>query len=159
MQINKVRLIHKAFEKDPVHIATYTPGLNEKGKDVHWILEDIYKSSQNAMDSWSNPDITCYENGFKYDGSRNFTMIAPLNKNPKLKDGPCKGKYMGHRSTSCGDLCQVVYKNKTDYYFCAAIGWKKITADQYNKIITIKDELELRDYFAKANLGKENIDG
>ena len=86
--IEQIRLIHKAFEKDPVHIATYTPGLNEKGKDVHWILEDIYKSSQNAMDSWSNPDITCYENGFKYDGSRNFTMIAPLNKNPKLKDGP-----------------------------------------------------------------------
>mgnify|MGYP001218159828 FL=1 len=161
MRILKAKLIHKAFETEPVHIATYTPGYNEKNKDVHWILEDIFKSSQNLMDSWSNSEIVNEDTGFKYDGSKNFTWVKSVKDNPKNKEG----YHMGHRSTSCGDLVMVFTKDvsdpvqqfKTQYYFCAMIGWKEISKEQFEKICKIDDEIALQDYFLKANLGKELV--
>ena len=49
MQIEKIRLIHKAFEDEPNHVATYVPNNN---KNVLENLEDLYSRTQNLDFSW-----------------------------------------------------------------------------------------------------------
>jgi len=48
-QIEQIRLIHKAFEDEPNHVATYVPNNN---KNVLENLEDLYSRTQNLDFSW-----------------------------------------------------------------------------------------------------------
>ena len=47
--IEQIRLIHKAFEKEPNHIATYVPSQN---LTVEENLEQLYSRTQNIESSW-----------------------------------------------------------------------------------------------------------
>tara|TARA_R100000781_G_C4046692_1_gene115973 strand:+ start:360 stop:677 length:318 start_codon:yes stop_codon:yes gene_type:complete len=47
--IEQIRLIHKAFEKEPNHIATYVPSQN---LTVDENLEQLYSRTQNIEESW-----------------------------------------------------------------------------------------------------------
>ena len=47
--IEQIRLIHKSFEKEPNHIATYVPSQNIT---VEENLEQLYSRTQNIEESW-----------------------------------------------------------------------------------------------------------
>ena len=49
MTIDSIRLIHKAFEDDPVHVATYVPSplINETEN-----FDELFKRTQNLDESW-----------------------------------------------------------------------------------------------------------
>jgi hypothetical protein len=105
MQIEKIRLIHKAFEHHRKyeniknHIATYVPNNN---KNVLENLEDLYSRTQNIDWSWIKDQS-------------NFSMIPTTDQ----------------RSTSVGDLAVVCYENtkgngyKEVVYRCEDVGWEK----------------------------------
>jgi len=48
-QIEQIRLIHKAFEKEPNHIATYVPSPLISATEN---LEELFKRTQNLDESW-----------------------------------------------------------------------------------------------------------
>ena len=92
------------------------------GNVQHHSQENIWKSTQNIYDSWSNPDCVG-EYDTNVDNDPNIDVLVPL---PVVN-----GKKMGHRSTSMNDLVVFEYENGTQKtYRAAAVGW---VCEMYSK--------------------------
>ncbi len=115
-QIEQIRLIHKAFEDEPNHVATYVP--KNSYADVWEVLETVFSKTQNLDESWNEKAKVEIATHFLSDGK--FTM--------------CPGT--DTRSTSCGDIMVAVDNNNKEKYFqVAAQGFKQISDGEYGRII------------------------
>ena len=104
--MNKVTVIHQAFEKTPEMIAYVNVG--DRTGDI--ALEYAYFRTQNIQGSWSRDDI---ENNPDY--SEDVTVLVSL---PVVD-----GQTYGLRSTSMGD--QMLFSGKT--YEVAMGGFREVS--------------------------------
>ena len=114
LKIKNIKIIHAAFEDEPVHIANYKLTVADQvflmtGKNkTEDLLESAYKGTQNIHDSWSNPSCKG-DYDYNVDKLANVDVLKPLTV--------IKGKTYGHRSTSVGDYMIVKFSN-TEIYNC-----------------------------------------
>ena len=158
--IKNIEVTFKAFEDKAFHVATYTPNTKESNyADVNVILENVFSSTQNKNDSWSNPACLS-EDGVNYDYSDKVKVVAKLPRHKITKE------VMGHRSSSVGDLFKVTYNatepsfvvpNNVEYYRVAGVGFQKITYTQYNNILKMTGEDRRRNLSASEFLGLSNL--
>ena len=99
----QVKVYHTAFEDQAVHIATVTAP-HAVHKEA---CEYAYRWTQNIMDSWSK--------NMPQDGNANVEVVQPLHVDEQ-------GNEWGHRSTSCGDYCEV----EGQLYKVAAFGFEAV---------------------------------
>jgi len=95
-------------------------------KNTDDTLEYIYKRTQNINDSWHKDSV-------------GFDMIPTVET----------------RSTSCGDIIEILNQNNTsNLYVVMGKGFKKVTPQTYNEISILKDN-ELAQYFFNCNRSKD----
>ena len=95
-------------------------------KNTDDTLEYIYKRTQNINDSWHKDSV-------------GFDMIPTVET----------------RSTSCGDIIEILNQNNTsNLYVVMGKGFKRITPQIYNEISILKDN-ELAQYFFNCNRSKD----
>ena len=97
-------------------------------KNIDEILEYVFKRTQNLNEAWINDNI-------------GFNML------PTVKT----------RSTSCGDIIEILNQNNIKKSFLFVVmgkGFKQITPQIYNEISILKDN-ELAQYFFNCNLSKD----
>ena len=110
-KIEQIRLIHKAFEDEKNHVASYVP--ENPYADVKEVLETVFSKTQNLDESWNEKAKVEIATHFLSAGK--FTM--------------CPGT--DTRSTSVGDLMVVCYENPTGngykevWYKVADAGFEK----------------------------------
>ena len=141
--IKNIEVTFRAFEDKAFHVATYNPNTKESSyDDVTVILENVFSSTQNKNDSWSNPACLS-EDGVNYDHSDKVKVVADLPIHSVTK------QTMGHRSSSVGDLFKVTYNptepsfvvpNDVEYYKVAGVGFKKISYTEYHNILKMTGE-------------------
>ena len=151
-----IEVIFRAFEDKAFHVATYTPNTKESSyKDVNVILENVFSSTQNRNDSWSNPDCLS-EDGVNYDHCNKIKVVGKLPRHSVTK------KVMGHRSSSVNDLFKVTYNatepsfvvpNNVEYYKVAGVGFKKISYTEFNNILKMTGEERRNNLSASEFLG------
>lgn len=123
LKIKNIKVIHAAFEDEPVHIANYKLLTSDQvfmgvGKyKTEDVLQNVWQGTQNIEDSWSNPDAIGVEYDYNVDKLENVEVLKPL----KI----IKGKAYGHRSTSVGDYMIVQYQdlNVESLYMCEPAGF------------------------------------
>mgnify|MGYP001346702846 CR=1 FL=1 len=129
LKIKNIKVIHAAFEDEPVHIANYKLTTADqifmfRGKyTTENLLESVWKGTQNVVDSWSNPDAIGMEYDYNVDKLENVEVLKPL---PVVN-----GKTYGHRSTSVGDYMIVQYQdlNVESLYICENVGFRLIQSN------------------------------
>ena len=97
-------------------------------KNIDEILEYVFKRTQNLNEAWINDSI-------------GFDMIPTVET----------------RSTSCGDIIEILNQNNIKKSFLFVVmgkGFKQITPQIYNEISILKDN-ELAQYFFNCNLSKD----
>jgi len=97
-------------------------------KNTDDTLEYIYKRTQNINDSWHKDSV-------------GFDMIPTVET----------------RSTSCGDIIEILNQNNIKKSFLFVVmgkGFKRITPQIYNEISILKDN-ELAQYFFNCNRSKD----
>ena len=129
--IENIQVIHAAFEDEPSYVANYDPNyeptrtykkyLSDETVEVEAVLEDVWTSTQNIEDSWSNFSCIAEGNDRNLDYSNNITVVEDL---PVIK-----GKTYGHRSTSVGDYMIVKFSN-TEIYNCYIVEDVGFSLDQ-----------------------------
>lgn len=148
--IKKIELTFRAFEDKAFHVATYNPK-QLAYNDVNDLLEDVFSSTQNINDSWSNPSCLS-EDGINHDHSDKITVVADLQRNKKTN------QLMGHRSSCVGDLLKVIYNqtepslvvpNDVEYYKIAGAGFKKLSYTEYHNILKMTGE-DRRNYISAS---------
>lgn len=129
LKIKNIKIIHAAFEDEPVHIANYKLTvadhvflMTDKNKTED-LLQSAYKGTQNIHDSWSNPSAIGMEYDYNIDKLANVDVLKPL---PVVK-----GKIYGHRSTSVGDYMIVQYQDLDveSLYICENVGFRLIQSN------------------------------
>jgi len=123
LKIKNIKVIHAAFEDEPVHIANYKLSTSDQvfmgvGKyTTKDVLQNVWQGTQNIEDSWSNPDAIGVEYDYNIDKLENVEVLKPL---PVIK-----GKTYGHRSTSVGDYMIVQYQDLDveSLYMCEPAGF------------------------------------
>jgi hypothetical protein len=124
--IEQIRLIHKAFEDEPNHIATYVPN-NEQSVDTN--LEDLFKRTQNLDESWIKDQS-------------NFSMRPVVD----TRSTSCGDIMVVCYPSKNGNG----YKEK--YFQVVSKGFKQISDGDYGRISQIKGD-ELVKYFTTINRG------
>ena len=97
-------------------------------KNIDETLEYVFKRTQNLNEAWINDNI-------------GFDMIPTVET----------------RSTSCGDIIEILNQNNIKKSFLFVVmgkGFKQITPQIYNEISILKDN-ELAQYFFNCNLSKD----
>ena len=97
-------------------------------KNIDETLEYVFKRTQNLNEAWINDSI-------------GFDMIPTVET----------------RSTSCGDIIEILNQNNIKKSFLFVVmgkGFKQITPQIYNEISILKDN-ELAQYFFNCNLSKD----
>ena len=97
-------------------------------KNTDDVLEYIYKRTQNINDGWHKDSV-------------GFDMIPTVET----------------RSTSCGDIIEILNQNNIKKSFLFVVmgkGFKRITPQIYNEISILKDN-ELAQYFFNCNRSKD----
>jgi hypothetical protein len=128
LKIKNIKIVHAAFEDQPVHIANYKLTVADqiflfRGKyKVEDLLECAYKGTQNIHDSWSNPSCKG-DYDYNVDKLANVDVLKPLTV--------IKGKIYGHRSTSVGDYMIVQYQDLDveSLYICENVGFRLIQSN------------------------------
>ena len=97
-------------------------------KNIDETLEYVFKRTQNLNEAWINDNI-------------GFNMLPTVET----------------RSTSCGDIIEILNQNNIKKSFLFVVmgkGFKQITPQIYNEISILKDN-ELAQYFFNCNLSKD----
>ena len=97
-------------------------------KNIDETLEYVFKRTQNLNEAWISENV-------------GFNML------PTVKT----------RSTSCGDIIEILNQNNIKKSFLFVVmgkGFKQITPQIYNEISILKDN-ELAQYFFNCNLSKD----
>ena len=95
-------------------------------KNIDETLEYVFKRTQNLNDLWITENV-------------GFNMLPTVET----------------RSTSCGDIIEILNQNNTsNLYVVMGKGFKKVTPQTYNEISILKDN-ELAQYFFNCNRSKD----
>ena len=97
-------------------------------KNIDETLEYVFKRTQNLNEAWITENV-------------GFNMLPTVET----------------RSTSCGDIIEILNQNNIKKSFLFVVmgkGFKKITPQIYNEISILKDN-ELAQYFFNCNLSKD----